>query len=122
MSQIIIAKTNAEFLNQEYGTDYKAFMKSRWSYTDNTWVWMVRLDSKVRNGWRNRIISEDEIWEEYVDVGVPTYADESEKKFRIVASIVEGARGREYRVLGKYAFDFENSTNRRHILRKVSEA
>lgn len=122
MSKIIIAKTNAEFLNQEYGTDYKAFMKSRWSYTDNTWVWMVRLDSKVRNGWRNRIISEDEIWEEYVDVGVPTYADEFEKKFRIVASIVEGARGREYRVLGKYAFDFENSTNRRHILRKVSEA
>lgn len=121
MSKIIIAKTNAEFLNQEYGTDYKAFMKSRWSYTDNTWVWMVHLDSKVRNGWRNRIISEDEIWEEYVDVGVPTYADEFEKEFRIVASIVEGARGREYRVLGKYAFDFENSTNRRHILRKVSE-
>ena len=53
---------------------------------------------------------------------MPTYADESEKKFRIVTSIVEGARGREYRVLGRYAFDFENSTNRRHILRKVSEA
>ena len=121
MSKIIFAKTNAEFLNQEYKTDYKAFMKSRWSCTDNTWVWMVRLDGKVRNGWRNRIISEDEIWEEYVDVGMPTYADEFEKKFRIVASIVEGARGREYRVLGRYAFDFENSTNRRHILKKVSE-
>ncbi len=121
MSKIIIAKTNADFLNKEYGTDYKAFMRSRWNYSDNTWVWMVRFDGNIRDGWRNRIISEDEIWEEYVDAGMPTYAGDNERKFRIVVSIVDGARGREYRILGRYAFDFENSTNRRHIFKKVSE-
>lgn len=122
MSKVVFARTNADFLNQQYGTNYQAFMKSRWNYSDNTWVWMVRFDGTIRNGWRNRIISNDEIWEEYVDTGMPTYAGESEKAFRIVVSITDGASGRIYRVLGRYAFDFESSTNRRHVLRKVSEA
>ena len=39
MEQIVYARTNAEFLNEAFGTDYKAWMRSRWEYDEDTWVW-----------------------------------------------------------------------------------
>ena len=121
MSKIIYAKTHADFLNQAFGTNYKGYMKSRWDYSQNTWVWMVRIDNQVRDGWVNRIINENEIWEEYVWNNEPTYSGESEREYRIVASIIDSPLGREYHILGKYKFDFERSTNKKHILKKVEE-
>lgn len=121
MSRIIFAKTHADFLNEAFGTDYKAYMKSRWNYDSKTWVWMVRIDNKIRDGWVNKIISENEIWEEYVWDIEPTYTNEPERPYRIVAKIVDAPYGREYHILGKYKFDFEASTNKKHILRKVEE-
>ena len=121
MSKIIYAKTHADFLNQAFGTNYKGYMKSRWTYSNNTWVWMVRIDSQVRDGWVNKIINEHELWEEYVWNNEPTYSVEPERAYRIVVNIVESPGGREYHILGKYKFDFEKSTNKKHILKKVEE-
>lgn len=117
----IWAKSNADFLNQTFGTNYKAFMRGRWNYSDNTWVWMVRMDGKVRQGWVNKIISDKEIHELYVSNDTPTYSNEPERKYRIVVQIIDHANIREYRLLGKYRFDFENSTKGKHILLKVNE-
>lgn len=121
MSKTIYAKTHADFLNQAFGTNYKGYMKSRWEYSQNTWVWMVRIDNQVRDGWVNRIINESEIWEEYVWNNEPTYSGEPERAYRIVANIKDEPSGREYHILGKYKFDFEKSTNKKHILKKVEE-
>ena len=121
MSIIIFAITHADFLNQAFGTNYKGYMKSRWGYSQNTRVWMVRIDNQVRDGWVNRIINESEILEEYVWNNEPTYIEETARAYRIVANIIDVPSGREYHILGKYKFDFEKSTNKKHILKKVEE-
>lgn len=121
MSRIIYAKTHADFLNQAFGTDYKGYMKSRWDLDNDTWVWMVYIDEQVRSGWVNKIISEDQICEEYVWSDEPTYKNEPERAYRIVVRIVNTTRGREYHVLGKYKIDFVESTNKKHILKKIAE-
>lgn len=118
--KIVYARTNADFLNQVYGTNYKGFMRGRWPYKDDTWVWMVRMDEQIRQGWKNRIISQDEIWEEYVLDDEPTYSSEPERKYRIAVRIVDAPNGRQYHILGRYRFDFKNSTAGRHILIKDS--
>ena len=38
-----------------------------------------------------------------------------------IANIIDVPSGREYHILGKYKFDFEKSTNKKHILKKVEE-
>ena len=49
---VIRVRTNAELLNELFGTDYKAWMKSIYDY-NNKRVWMIYLDNKVRNDWKN---------------------------------------------------------------------
>lgn len=121
MEQIVYANTNANFLNKVFGTNYKGWMRGRWEYDKDTWVWMIRLDGKVRQDWRNRKISENEIWEEYIGSETPTYRKEPERKYRIVVGIEEGSQGREYHILGKYKFDSEKSFVGRNVLIKVCD-
>lgn len=116
--EVVYACTHAEFLNQRFGTSYKAWMKSRWPYDADTWVWMVRFDDKNRGGWKNRILNSDEIWEEYVGESTPTYIGDT-TKYRIVVAVLKGCQGREYHVLGKFKLDEARSTRGRHVLRRV---
>ena len=119
MEKIVHARTNAEFLNKEYGTRYQAWMKSRWEYDSDTWVWMVRFDGRVRQGWKNRVINQNEIWEEYVDSKPHTYSKVPEKKYRIVVEIIDGYSDRAYRIWGKFKYDFAKSGPARHVLVRV---
>ncbi len=121
MEKIVYASSNADFLNKVYGTRYKAFMRGRYPLDRDTWVWMIRLDNSVRQGWKNRIINENEIWEEYVGIEQPTYKEARERKYRIVVSIEETFSGRAYHILGRYAYDFKNSKIGRNVLVKVLE-
>lgn len=118
MIEPIHAKTHAEFLNTVFGTHYKAWMKSRWQYDADTWVWMVRFDGANRDGWVNRIVSDNEIWEQYVGRDTPTYKGDT-KKIRIVVSVLESGRGREYHVLGKFKLDEKRSTVGCHVLSRI---
>ncbi len=121
MGRIIYANTHAEFLNQCFGKNYKAFMKSRWPYDEETWVWMIKTDHQVRDGWMNNIVSENEVWEEYIGDEPPTFKTEKERKYRIVVSVQEGINGREYHILGKYQYSKEESKIGRNVLIKVCE-
>ena len=119
MVKIVYARTNAEFLNKEYGTCYKAWMKSRWEYDRNTWVWMVRFDGQIRQDWRNRRVNDSEIWEEYVGNEPPTYKDCFEKKYRIVVEVKDMGAGRAYCVLGKFMYDPANSRSGKNVFVRV---
>lgn len=121
MKKIFYAKTHADFLNQAFGTNYKAFMKTRYPYDEETWVWMVRLNGIEKFGFRNIIVSENEILEEYIFSDKAAYTNALERKYRIVVNIIDTSKGREYHILGKYKFDFEKSTNNKHFLRKIEE-
>ena len=119
MEKIVHARTNAEFLNKAFGTHYQAWMKSRWEYDADTWVWMVRFDGRARQEWKNRVINENEIWEEYVGREAPTYTAVPEKKYRIVVEIIDGYSDRAYRIWGKFRYDFSKSGPGRHVLVRV---
>lgn len=121
MPKVIFAKTHAAFLNQVFNTNYKSYMKSRWVYDESTIVWMIRMDGQIRDGWKNRVIDKNEIWEEYVFDDDPSYKESSERRYRIVVNVIDAPLGREYHILGKYKFDFENSTHKKHILIKSEE-
>ncbi len=62
---IFYVGTNAELLNKLLGTHYKAWMKSCILLSDDEMIWMPRLDSAVRAGWKNYMLN-GKIIEEYV--------------------------------------------------------
>lgn len=49
----IVAKTNAEFLNLLFGTNYKQYMRSIYNLSNDSVVWMIRIDSTERSGFKN---------------------------------------------------------------------
>lgn len=50
--EVIRARTNAELLNELLGQNYKAWMKSVYDFAGKR-IWMIHIDNKNRNGWRN---------------------------------------------------------------------
>ena len=63
--EVINVRTNAELLNELFGTDYASWMKSYYD-TEKNRIWMIRLDNQTRNNWRN-YESGDTIVEENLD-------------------------------------------------------
>lgn len=96
---------NAEFLNNNFGTDYKDWMKCTWSYSSILKVWMVYLDGQKRYGWVNHI-SGDQVIEFFVDPlekQIPPHRYFAET-YRLVVDKAQG-----YKILGVYQYDVKNS-------------
>jgi len=53
LNETFYAKTHAEFLNETFGTNYKACRKCVYPLNDDYEVWMIRFDGKIRDGWKN---------------------------------------------------------------------
>lgn len=106
---VIYAKTHAEFLNKAFGTEYKAWMKSVWTYDDDWVVWMVRFN-EVKDGWRNTFVSASRIKEENLK-GVGTWGGRpiSVDKKKIVIQVEDLGYTRKYTCKGRYIYDKENS-------------
>ena len=111
-------KTNAEFLNQAFGTNYKGWMRCGWKYAPDVIVWMVWLDGEVREGWLNTIIEEQRIVQEDY-VGKPEEQLYSHRRItefhRIVVKRDKGC----YTILGLYKCD--KATRYKRVWRKVSD-
>lgn len=113
LNETIYAKTHAEFLNKVFGTQYKAWMKSVWSYNSNYIVWMVCFDGKIRDGWKNTFIGWDEIKEENNDYNKKYYDGQPLPYYtyqkRIVIEIDNTSFARKYIFRGVYQYDKEKS-------------
>ncbi len=104
-------KNHAEFLNKAFKTNFKTFTKSRYSLSDDFWLWFINSDLKKNNGWEI-VITEDAVSEEYINKDKrPPYYDffRDEKAYRIIVLFEENEYGNKYRILGLYEYDFENS-------------
>ena len=107
---IIYADSHADLLNQVFGTNYKAWMKSVWNYNDETVVWMVRFNQE-RSGWYNSFVSNSRIREEniyrrrYWNNRHIRYVD----KKRIAFEIDDSKAYRKYIFRGVYVYDEETS-------------
>lgn len=112
--EFIYAKTHADFLNQAFGTNYKAWMKAVWPYYDeNTVVWMVRFNEKD-GGWTNTFLSDTRIEEKLLDPNRQVSRSSLYlNKNRIVIQIIDidlgHTRTRKYIFKGVYKYDKTNS-------------
>ncbi|MBQ9777831.1 MAG: hypothetical protein IJW22_02790 [Clostridia bacterium] len=122
MEQIVYARTNAEFLNEAFGTNYKAWMKCGWNYDEDTIVWMVELDDKVRQGWKNTIVDVETVREDYLGREEDKLGGHRKlKNYRRIV-VKKDRKNGIYTVLGLYAYDFENSIEKnKRIWKKISD-
>ena len=107
---VIDARTHAEFLNEAFGTNYKAYMKCVWKYDEEWIVWMVRFNTE-NGGWRNTFLSNSRIMEENLDK-VGTWDNkpiEDIDKKRIVFEIEDLGHIRKYICRGRFIYDEKNS-------------
>ena len=108
--EFIYARTHAEFLNEAFGKNYKAWMRCVWKYDEEWIVWMVRFNEKD-GGWTNTFIENDRIKEEnigkHITWGGKPLTDLHKK--RIVIEIIDLGHTRKYIFRGKYVYDEKNS-------------
>jgi hypothetical protein len=50
--EVIRVRTNSELLNELLGKNYARWMKSVYDFGDKR-IWMIHIDNKPRNGWKN---------------------------------------------------------------------
>ena len=107
---VIYARTHAEFLNEAFGTNYKAWMKCVWKYDEEWIVWMVRFNTE-KGRWRNTFLSSSRIMEENLDkVGIwDNKPIEDIDKKRIVFEIEDLGHTRKYICRGRFIYDEKNS-------------
>ena len=119
--KIVYARTNAEFLNKTFGTNYDGWMKCGWNYDESTVVWMVEFDDKVRQGWRNTIVDRNTVREDYVGKEadkLPSHRILWGKRRIVVKKEREFGR---YIIYGTYRYDFEKSENNARVWVKISD-
>ena len=97
--------TNVEFLNDNFGTNYKRYDRCRWSYSDDLKVWMIYLDGKDRWGWKNTIAG-DKVFEEYIGLEEEKLKEHKsfEENYRLIVD-----KSHNYKILGVYKYDRLNS-------------
>ena len=109
--EFIYARTNAEFLNKAFGTNYKGWQKSSWKYDEEWTVWMVRFN-KENGGWTNTFISSTRIKQYNIlkrtEFEGKPIAKATTKK-RLVFEIDDSGFSRKYIFRGKFVYDEENS-------------
>ena len=123
VNESILARSNAEFLNQLLGTAFVQWKPSVYDLSEDAVLWMVRFDNVDRWGWRNYFLSEDRLCQvngKHLTVWRGQPIEETLKKLRYVFSI-EGA-GAETRYVFKGLFEFDNESSdlkSNHFFKKI---
>ena len=109
----ITVRTNAEFLNKVFGTNYKLWLKSTYELDDSTTVWMIRIDGEKRNNFKNYFdngyIIEESLEEE----------TRSLKPIRMVFQIMGKKDYKTFVYLGKYTLDNGKSNKEKRVFKQL---
>ena len=112
--------TNAEFLNNNFGTNYKKWFKCSWKYNKDILVWMVNFNKTTNCGWQNVIVDSNTIYESFV-CDLNEQLDSHKYVFENYRLAVD--KSQNYKILGLYKYDFENSNlHTKRIWHKVAES
>ncbi len=110
---IVTARTYAEFLNKTFNTNYKGWYKSTFNYSDDIVVWIIRIDSKDRKGFKN-YIEGNNIIEESTDNPTRSY-----KPIRMVFQVLDTSNDyKNFVYMGKYKLS-DNSTFEKRIFTPI---
>lgn len=110
---VVTARTYAEFLNKTFNTNYKGWYKSTFNYSDDIVVWIIRIDSKDRKGFKN-YIEGNNIIEESTDNPTRSY-----KPIRMVFQVLDTSNDyKNFVYMGKYKLS-DNSTFEKRIFTPI---
>ena len=107
----ITARTNAEFLNKTFGTNYKLWLKSTYELDDSTTAWMIKIDGEKRQSFKNYFDNENIVEESYEE------KTRSLKPVRMVFQVVEKGDSKTFIYLGNYTLDKEKSTKEKRVFK-----
>ena len=119
-------KSRAEFLNDVYHTNFKQYLRSIWTKPDGSKdVWMVRMDGKVREDWKNTRYDKF-IEEEYVGNDFKTLEEnKSVGVVRVAVCITDSEEDEtwsRYEILGTYELDIKRSNlSRFRVWNKIND-
>ena len=118
----VYAKTNAKFLNSEFGTNYDKWYKSTWVYSYDTVVWMGFVDFQEREKWINYWADKDRtvMIEEYNGIDGAIAGKAIKYPFRIIAQKEFSSYSHKYYVRGLFRYDAKESSTYKHVWRKIS--
>lgn len=121
---VFYCRSNAKFLNEVFGTNYKAWMRCSYRYSPTTFAWFVRIDGKPRNDFINAWLDKNTILQKYVGAkglwdGEPLKLD-ALGDHRLVFEIVEGTY-RKYIFQGVFLMSRDRSKEKEMLFKKVSD-
>lgn len=110
MKKVFYASSRAEFLNAAYHTHFKTHPQAVWTKPDGTDVWMVRMDGKVRDDFKNTRY-ENKVIEEYVGHDPKLLKKTAIGLERVVVLIVDSPTSplSRYEILGTYELSLAES-------------
>ena len=107
------ARTNAQFLNEIFGTNYNQYFKSTWRYNSTIDIWMVPFNT-CRDGFSNYIMNGGE---EIIEI---CYEAAKRKLFPHSYMRVAVKKDNGYfSILGLYRYCPEKSDLKTHVYKKV---
>lgn len=120
IGETVKARTNAEFLNELLNKNYKQWYKGRYLFSDNSVIWMIRIDDCERNGWKNTFLNENTILEKY-NSNSNSITHKTDYLNRIVFDIQDSLQGRIYIFRGIYKYCEKESSLGKNVLAKISD-
>lgn len=111
---------NYKLLNYLLGLNYTGYQRASYATKENAMIWMVSLKNEVHNGWKNYMVGDDVIIEEYVDYqsGVPSnFKVEQEYRFTFEKQKDEN----RFIFRGVFKYDAQNSEYYRRRYIKVAD-
>lgn len=111
---------NVDYLNKRFNRNFKGYCRCGWFYKEEEiLVCMWEFDKKPNNGWINKVVDENTIFEEYVwSLGEKLVTHRAFKKdqYRLIVD-----KEKDYKELGIYRYDYnESDADRKHVWKKVA--
>ena len=123
-NDVFYAKTHAEFLNKNFGTNYKAWGRCCYNLSIVYEVWMIRFDGRNREGWKNSYngdtIKDENIKNDrthWANMKLPKTLNHTKLVFEIIES-----NERKYVFKGVYQYQ-QNESNpyKIRVYKKIAE-
>ena len=109
-----------QLINYLTGSDLKNWYKSYYRLTDSCYIWMVALDGKERDGWKDTLLEDGRIREKYV--GSPSDLPSNiGLTFDYIYRAVFEKTGDSFIFRGVYTIDIKNTSVFERYYIKVSD-
>ena len=108
-----------QLINYLTGSDHEKWYKATYRLTDNCYIWIVVPDGKVRNGWKDVMLKDGRIKENYV--GKDEIPANFSLTFQYEYRAVFEKTGDSFIFMGGYKLDIPNTTIYERYYIKVSD-